>query len=214
MKKILLSSLVCFASFAHANQNDELKIWQQQGALLKKSVSTETLKTLRANADEALVQSKASLLPLIKARGNRLRGQAADGAILFVSFSMPKPLLLALADEAAQFHIPVVIKGLVQGDFNETINTFAALEEEARQRHQRFTGLALDPLWFEQFNITQVPALVITQRIASCEPQTICPNQPFDVVYGNVSIEKGLELLSEKGELKQLAKTILEQGHV
>ncbi|STX84873.1 type-F conjugative transfer system pilin assembly protein TrbC [Legionella donaldsonii] len=214
MKKILLSSLLCLASFAHANQNDELQIWQQQGALLKKSVSTETLKTLRANADEALVQSKASLLPLIKANRPRLRGQAADGAILFVSFSMPKPLLLALADEAAQYHIPVVIKGLVQGDFNQTITTFAALEGEARQRHQRFTGLALDPLWFEQFNITQVPALVITQRLASCEPQTICPNQPFDVVHGNISIEKGLELLSEKGELKQLAKTIREQGHV
>ncbi len=126
-------------------------------------------------------------------------------AILFVSFSMPEPLLLNLADEAAAMHIPVVIKGLKNNDFKQTVATFSRLSQQAQKQQLNFKGVSIDPHWFNQFHITAVPALVV-----STDAQT------FDVVYGNASIKKGLELIAQRGEAPtaRIAKNILEQGHV
>ena len=136
-------------------------------------------------------------------------------AILFVSFSMPQSLLLSLADQAAQFDIPVVIKGLVNNDFKQTVATFSRLSHEAQKQHLNFKGVSIDPVWFSQFNITAVPALVVSERPARCLASSICANQPFDVVYGNAQLKKGLEIIADRGEeASSVARKILEQGHV
>lgn len=158
----------------------------------------------------------ADVLKSAKA-SNPLRGpvQSASGAILFVSFSMPESLLFALSDEAAQLHIPVVVNGLVESDFKKTIVTFERLHRHAKKAHLHFEGISIDPVWFQQFQVSSVPALVVTERPTNCQPQTLCENQPFDVVYGNANLKKALALIAEKGDAApQIAQKILEDGHV
>ena len=99
--------------------------------------------------------------------------------------------------------------------FKQTVATFSRLSHEAQKQHLNFKGVSIDPVWFTQFNITAVPALVVSSRPASCHAASVCANQPFDVVYGNTQLKKGLEIIVDRGENASLvAKKILEQGHV
>ena len=107
------------------------------------------------------------------------------------------------------------MNGLKDNDFKKTIETFASLHQKAEKQHLNFQGISIDPVWFQQFSISKVPALVVTERPAHCEAQTVCINQPFDVVYGNASIKKSLALIAEKGTAgSAIAKKILGDGHV
>src|ERR1700721_885673 len=77
---------------------------------------------------------------------------AADGDILiFVSFSMPKESLKGWMDEAEKIHAPLVIRGLVNNSFKETVKKMTEL---ANDNHG---GVQLDPTLFKAFNIKQVP---------------------------------------------------------
>jgi conjugal transfer pilus assembly protein TrbC len=141
--------------------------------------------------------------------------QVVDGAVLFVSFSMPEDLLFSLADEASIFGIPVVLNGLVEGDFKKTIEHFNQLKEEAKKQHRTFSGVSIDPVWFEQFKVQKIPALVVSHRPSSCEAEVVCAAQKYDIVYGNASIKDGLKLIARKGGVaRSLAQTILENRHV
>jgi len=209
--------LSSFASFA--NTNDDLNAYQAQGLRQAATVSSAKIQTLKEKSAYTLAEHETLIDGFLKqARASqsfKQQTQAAPNAILLVSFSMPEALLLALSDEAAAFNIPVVINGLVDGDFKKTIETFARLHAEAKKQRLNFKGVSIDPLWFEQFQIKAVPALVLSERPASCAAQTLCANQTFDVVYGNASIKKALALIRDKGDAaSSLAKTILEQGHV
>ena len=201
-----------------ANTNDDIDAYRAQGAAQVRSVPQVTLDALKNKSQRASAENK-TLIDTLMAQVTRglpenKRPQAAEGAMLFVSFSMPEPLLFALADEAAVFNIPLVLNGLVEGDFKKTVNTFARLTKEAKKSHLNFQGLSIDPVWFQQFQIQSVPALVVTTRPGECAAQTVCSQQSFDVVYGNASIKKGLQWIAKRGVAAPLmAKKILEQGH-
>ena len=94
------------------------------------------------------------------------------------------------------------------------IETFKHLNTEAKKQHLNFKGVSIDPVWFTQFQIKSVPAFVVTERSTTCTPENDCVNQPFDVVYGNASLKKALELIAKKGDLgAKRAQAILESGH-
>lgn len=209
--KTFIMLLLFWAGLSFANTNDEIKHYQAQRARQASSISRESIATLKTQFLEAQYAHKTLTDTFLQDETNGLpskqKPQGASGAILFVSFSMPDSLLFALSDEAAKFHIPVVINGLVDGNFNKTIETFKRLQSEARKQHLHFKGVSIDPVWFSQFHIRSVPALVVTAPAKF--------NQPFDVVYGNASIKKGLELIARKGDANpKLAATILENGNV
>ena len=217
--KGLIGALMLCTFSCCANTNDDINGYQAEGLQQAATVPSATIEHLKASSDYAGAQNKTLIDSFLKyAHGTLPSGQkvqAAPNAILFVSFSMPESLLFALCDEAAAFNIPVVVNGLVDKDFKKTIETFARLNREAQKQHFSFQGISIDPLWFQQFQITSVPALVLSERSGVCEAQTICPNQTFDVVYGNASLKKSLELIRDKGDAApHIAKTILEQGHV
>ncbi|HCX3367405.1 TPA: type-F conjugative transfer system pilin assembly protein TrbC [Legionella pneumophila] len=202
-----------------ANTNDELRHYQKEGAHQVSTISSKTIEMLKRTSSRNQSEHQSLIDTLMQRSTDSLQSnqkpQGAEGAILFVSFSMPDSLLFALSDEAARFHIPVVINGLVDGDFKQTIETFKRLNSEAQKQHLNFKGISIDPVWFSQFHITTVPALVVTEPSKSCGSGQSCTNQPFDVVYGNASIKKGLELIAQKGDAgATLAATILEKGHV
>lgn len=217
--KWLICALMFCTFSCCANTNDDINAYQAEGLRQTASVSSATIQNLKASSDYARAQNKTLIDGFLKYAHDSLpsgqKVQAAPNAILFVSFSMPESLLFALCDEAQAFNIPVVINGLVDKDFKKTIETFARLNHEAKKQHLNFQGISIDPLWFQQFQITSVPALVLSERSSACEAQTICENQTFDVVYGNASLKKSLELMRDKGDAApHIAKHILEQGHV
>jgi len=153
---------------------------------------------------ESLIQNQKSM-------NAAERIQFAKDAVVFVSFSMPDSLLVDLSEQAHAFHIPVVMRGLVENDFKKTLERLALVKAYADKNHNHFYGIAIDPLWFEQFAIRSVPALVVTQRPTDCENQKHCPHQRFDVVYGNTSIKEGLEIIKDKSVLfNDLADKILQ----
>ncbi len=102
---------------------------------------------------------------------------------LLVSFSMPEQLLIETLAEGARLHIPATLNGLYQNSVEKTVQKVMALTERVPQ-----VQLQIDPTAFEQFQIQQVPALVVSR--GDC----------FDVLYGNLSLSEGLERIHEKGE--------------
>lgn len=208
--------LVLTSHSVWANLNDELHAIRTMTEANEISLSPETLSALSQAKKESLeysgfIQSLRKELPQQQKTG----GKPADGAILLVSFSMPEALLLEMASEADAWNIPVVIKGLMDGDFQATFNKVLELQEHAKKEGRTLPGISIDPIWFEQFEVTAVPALVVTERPSSCEYQKNCPNQPYDKVVGNVSIRKALEVIAERGqEVPHLARYFLEKGRV
>ena len=131
-------------------------------------------------------------------------GKVADGAILFVSLGMPKKLLRQYLKESMQYHISVVIRGLIQNNFRATMS---AIYNLIKGRH--LPGVSIDPIWFREFGIHQVPALVVTSNPNHCASVVGC-KQPYDVVYGNLSIKALLTKIAEDGQGgKQVANNIL-----
>lgn len=219
--KYLLSMLssVFIATVCYANVNDLINETSQSAKEQQDTVSKETLARMSKESNQSYGQNQPLIDQIIQTTRQGLpqaqKGQYVDGAVLFVSFSMPEQLLFSLADEAAAYKIPVVINGLVDGDFKKTITEFSRLHDRAKKTQFTFKGVSIDPLWFEQFHITAVPALVVSKRPSTCGQQLLCKEQTFDVVYGNVSVKKGLELISNKGEsASEVAKDILEKGYV
>ncbi len=207
MTKIKILSLVLFSSLASssfANVNDYIMNVSKQAKIQKKSVSQDKLEKLKL----AVIKDKQKNINFINKVLNNTKenmpqkkgGKAADGAVLFVSFSMPIKLILSLSEQAKEFNIPVVLNGLVDGDFKKTMQSIYGLQQTAKKEHISFNGVSIDPVWFEQFDIKAVPALVVTARPAGCEYQKACANQLFDVVYGNASIKQSLKIIATKGQ--------------
>jgi conjugal transfer pilus assembly protein TrbC len=167
-------------------------------ALLEKDDASQLKTSSLSNKQEHI----AFINQLLQGKQQDKKGepQQADGAILFVSFSMPDALLVSLSEEAHTYNIPLVIRGLVDNDFKKTLLRIQSLQQYAKERNQHFYGLSIDPLWFEQFKIEAVPALVLTTRSSNCQLQKLCPSQHFDVIYGNGSIEQSLQIISDKSE--------------
>ncbi|KTD71813.1 putative conjugative transfer protein TrbC [Legionella steelei] len=215
---VFFSSLF-LAMASHANVNDFINEASATGKVAHDSVSQDTLAHWNAASNQSYAQNKTLIDQIIEQsrQGAPIaqKGQTVDGAVLFVSFSMPEPLLFSLSDEAASYKIPVVINGLIEGDFKKTITAFSMLHAKAKESKWAFNGVSVDPLWFEQFHITAVPALVVSKRPSTCGQQLLCSEQTYDVVYGNASIKNSLQLIAQKGDsANEVAQTLLENAHV
>jgi conjugal transfer pilus assembly protein TrbC len=113
---------------------------------------------------------------------------ASAATYCFVSLGMPDQVLKAYFVEAHHLHIPVVIRGLYttdtkahpMGTFQETAARLFDLVKD-----KKLGGVLINPLWFKQFNIQVVPALVVEKE------------KGFDVVYGNIPIKKQLTIIQD-----------------
>ncbi len=107
-------------------------------------------------------------------------GWTSPSTQIFVSFSMPEPLLQQTLMESASLHIPAILNGLYHNSMPETAAKIMALSKEVPQ-----LNLQIDPTAFERFGIHQVPALVVSD------------GQSFDVIYGNLTLAEGLLLMGK-----------------
>ncbi len=128
---------------------------------------------------------------------------ANDQVLIFVSFSMPTASLAQWFNQAEKIQAPLVIRGLVNQSFQQTQTQIHGLLTE------HSGGFMLDPRLFDQYQINQVPAVVVWDASASCSQAQSCIH-PYDVVYGNVSLEYALETIVKHGDNAAIAKNLLQ----
>lgn len=108
---------------------------------------------------------------------------ATQAISVFVSFSMPEKLLEDTLKDCARLNIPAYLNGLHHNSMSEMAEKVMALSE-----HVPGLNLQIDPTAFERFGINQVPALVVSK------------GANFDVIYGNLSLDEGLQRIIDQGE--------------
>ncbi|MBE8574104.1 type-F conjugative transfer system pilin assembly protein TrbC [Vibrio sp. OPT18] len=145
-------------------------------------------------------QSMASLKP------KNPKAQAS-GVVVFASLGMPETSLKQLLTQAAELNVPVIIRGMLNNDFMQTAQTIQSLVMTPNGQ-SIMGGVEINPIWFKQFNITQVPAFVAIKE-GACQGEPPCLAGNFDIVYGNVSLYHALETLSHKGEHGLVAQRYL-----
>ncbi len=110
--------------------------------------------------------------------------------LIFVSFSMPQNLLKNYDDIARKLGAKLVIRGLKDNSFKETIQYL---------KNVKTSGIMvdIDPTSFERFNVNLVPSFVLSD------------GHSYDKLVGSVSIVYALEKFANNGELKIQAKDLL-----
>ncbi|MEG6138988.1 type-F conjugative transfer system pilin assembly protein TrbC [Enterobacter kobei] len=122
-----------------------------------------------------------------------------EAALVFVSFSMPPDELKQRVQDAAALNIPVVIRGMVNGDMRATANAVARLVKESNTG-----GVQIDPTTFRKYNISAVPVLIVA-----------CGNQgdKVDRLQGDLTLHQALKRVAEEADCAQTAKSLLgEEG--
>lgn len=126
----------------------------------------------------------------IKTKGKTLR--AKEGFYIFVSFSLPKTLLETLDKAAQKLGAKLVIRGLKDNSFKETLKHIKGIKKEG-------ITVDIDPESFRQFGITQVPAFIVAQ------------GTKYDKLVGNLSISYVLNRCASEGETALLSKEYLQR---
>lgn len=118
--------------------------------------------------------------------------ETKDGFRIFVSFSMPESLLLSLDKTAQQIGAKLVIRGLKNNSFKETISYIKNLNNKGMI-------IDIDPKAFSAFDVKHVPSFVINE------------GEKFDKITGNLSIPYVLEQFLDKGALKDKAEIFIKR---
>jgi conjugal transfer pilus assembly protein TrbC len=121
------------------------------------------------------------------------RPQARSQVMVLVSFSMPRASLKQWLRQARRIQAPVVVRGLVHHSLKRTMQRVRQLQGQSG------TGIQLNPLVFRRFQITRVPAVVVTHGTDPMQKRAASP-LTYDVVYGDVSLRYALNQLASRGE--------------
>ena len=116
--------------------------------------------------------------------------KAKEGLYIFVSFSLPNIVLENLDKAAQNCGAKLVIRGLKDNSFKETLNYIKGIRQEG-------ITIDIDPESFRQFGITHVPAFVLSQ------------GAKYDKIVGNISMIYVLNRYASKGDTAVLAKEYL-----
>lgn len=106
--------------------------------------------------------------------------------IVFLSFSMPEKSLQAWLIQCKHSGATPVIRGLINNSFKETMQAIYRLSQKTG------LGMQLDPVLFQTFGITQVPAVVSVKAVDACPANMNCKPPTFDRIYGDVSLDYAL----------------------
>jgi len=209
---------------------DELRALQQQAQAIREQVEVPLDKLVgydleaawkgndNARADilkmsqqlnESITQETLSQV-LTVPEATRNPNADATGVITLVSLSMPNIALEQLLAQSAQYQIPLVIRGVLPSGFKATILRINQLLTKGGKQPAMDSGIAINPEWFKQFNIQQVPAFISIKK-GHCTQKSQCSRQDYDVVYGNISMEDALNIL-KKGDAKENAVAALARG--
>jgi len=119
-------------------------------------------------------------------------GKPRQGALYFVSFSIPEEGLKRMLGETRHFGIPATLRGMVNNDLKTTAEAVLSLVKDGAT-----DGVQIDPTLFSQYGIRTVPALVV-----------FC-SQGYDIIRGNLRVGQALEKVAATGDCRQVAHDLL-----
>lgn len=151
---------------------------------------------------------QAALSPILNVTQHHEQAAHASGIMVFASLSMPRTSLRQLLMQSEQLQVPIIIRGVLPEGFTATVKQINQLINNQGQPIQ--SGFAINPNWFTQFGITQVPAFVVIKP-NKCQVKQPCGDDDFDVIYGNVSMYDALTLLAQHGLVPDVAANALAQ---
>lgn len=114
---------------------------------------------------------------------------------VFVSFAMPKPSLIVWQEQAKHYGAVLLLRGFVNNSLKATLQQLAI-----DTTSNKVLQVSVDPMAFERYHITQVPAVVLAQ------------GEKVDIVYGNIGLSAALASMSRQGELAEVAARLLEKN--
>lgn len=117
-------------------------------------------------------------------------GKEREGFWIFVSFSMPNNLIANYAKFAQKIGANLVIRGLKNNSFKETIEYIKQIEKQGLK-------IAIYPQIFKEFQINHVPSFVLSN------------GKLYDKITGSIGINYVLTQFSYYGELKSQAQKYL-----
>lgn len=144
--------------------------------------------------------------------------------LVFISASVPRESLRRLARQAASVGAPLVLRGVVGGDFPATAEFMRDILGEpendgrppatfSKQGHSQTKPRALiDPTLFARFDVRQVPAVVLVPDGACVTGIRACPHAtPVHVhVAGDVTLDYALDHIARTHpEAKSVADALL-----
>ena len=116
-----------------------------------------------------------------------------QGAVYFVSFSIPEEGLKRMLGETRHYGIPATLRGMVNNDLKATAEAVLSLVKDGAT-----DGVQIDPTLFSQYGIRSVPALVV-----------FC-SQGHDIIRGNLRVRQALEKVAATGDCRQVAQGLLD----
>ncbi|EDT7035988.1 type-F conjugative transfer system pilin assembly protein TrbC [Salmonella enterica subsp. enterica] len=122
-------------------------------------------------------------------------GKPRQGALYFVSFSIPEEGLKRMLGETRHYGIPATLRGMVNNDLKTTAEAVLSLVKD-----DATDGVQIDPTLFSQYGIRSVPALVV-----------FC-SQGHDIIRGNLRVGQALEKVATTGDCRQVAQGLLERA--
>ncbi|ECE3934941.1 type-F conjugative transfer system pilin assembly protein TrbC [Salmonella enterica] len=122
-------------------------------------------------------------------------GKPRQGALYFVSFSIPEEGLKRMLGETRHYGIPATLRGMVNNDLKTTAEAVLSLVKDGAA-----DGVQIDPTLFSQYGIRSVPALVV-----------FC-SQGHDIIRGNLRVGQALEKVATTGDCRQVAQGLLERA--
>jgi type-F conjugative transfer system pilin assembly protein TrbC len=127
------------------------------------------------------------------------------GIKVYVSTSMPMVSVKQYFLDSARYNAFLVIKGLPEGKFLALQSYMMKISN-----NEKIEGnFVLDENSFNDFNITQVPTIVLYKE--RCCATGKC-EVVFDKISGNITLESALKEFTKSGELKEEADRILKEA--
>jgi type-F conjugative transfer system pilin assembly protein TrbC len=167
---------------------------------------------------DALMARYGAMRPTPALAGDR------EQLLVFISASVPKESLRSLARQAASVGAPLVLRGVVDGDFPATAEFMRDIlgepEKDGRppatsskkSQGQRKARALIDPTLFARFDVRQVPAMVLVPDGACVAGIRACPHAtPAHVhVAGDVTLDYALDHIARTHpEAKSVADPLL-----
>lgn len=144
---------------------------------------------------QTLMQQRVDILDIAKqysAQTNAVNAQENNNLLVFVSFSLPEPILKRLADQVAQAKGVMVLRGFKEGSLKKTV--------QAIERMGLTQGnIKIYPQAFTQYRIAAVPSFVLAKSQGQPLDQEGCAlPEDYVSVSGDTSLAFALETIERQ----------------
>lgn len=199
-KKLLFFVILLFANIASANQKFEIDKESLDWAvdtqiaakeLMRKNIKHEfkKLRIMQNRVDE--MTDEREVLTNIVFR-------------IFVSSSMPIPLLKQYHKQALKYGGSLVFNGLINGSFKELAKLVTQISESEDG------AIQIDDESFTKYGVNSVPVFVLA-RERDCIMNEDCKigANSYDKITGNIGVKSALKKFAENGDLSLQAQELL-----